>query len=304
MKVIIAGGTGLIGRALSESLIHDGHEVIALSRNPERMANFPRAAKLEKWDGQTAQGWGKLVTGADAMVNLAGENLSAGRWTARRKQQILESRLNAGKALLQAIQGSVKKPPILVQSTAVGYYGPSGDEWLSEEAPPATDFLARVCQAWENSTQPVEALGVRRVVTRSGVVLSTRSGAFPRMLLPFRLFAGGPLGSGKQWLSWVHLEDEVRALRFLIENPAARGTFNIAAQPLSNRQFARVLGKVMHRPAFVPVPAFAIRLLFGEMGTVVLDGQRVSAERLVGLGFRFRFPEAEAALMDLLKKQK
>src|SRR3990172_1234686 len=129
MKVIITGGTGLIGRALSESLIHDGHEVIALSRNPERMANFPRAAKLEKWDGQTAQGWGKLVTGADAMVNLAGENLSAGRWTARRKQQILESRLNAGKAILQAIQQSVKKPLVLIQSTAAGYYGPNGNQW-------------------------------------------------------------------------------------------------------------------------------------------------------------------------------
>jgi uncharacterized protein (TIGR01777 family) len=303
MRVIISGGTGLVGSALAEALTQDGHEAIVLSRSPERAVDFPLGARLEKWDGQTALGWGKLVDGADAIVNLAGENLSAGRWTARRKQQILESRQNPGKAIFQAIQQAEKKPLVLIQSSAVGYYGPSGDEWLSEESPPATDYLAGVCQAWEASTQPVEDLGVRRVVTRSGVVLSTRAGAFPRMLLPFRLFAGGPLGSGKQWLSWVHLEDEVRALRFLIENPAARGAINIAAQPMPNRQFAKVLGKVMHRPAFIPAPAFAIRLLFGEMSTVVLDGQRVSAERLTGLGFRFRFPDAEAALMDICLKK-
>ena len=303
MRVIITGGTGLIGRALVGELAKDGHEVIVLSRSPERVVDFPRGARLEKWDGQTVQSWGKLVDGADAVVHLAGENLSAGRWTARRKRQIREGRLNSGKAISQAIQQSVKKPAVLIQFSAVGYYGPSGDEWLTEESPPANDFLASVCQAWEASTQPVEALGVRRVVVRSGVVLSTRSGAFPRMLLPFRLFAGGPLGSGKQWLSWVHLEDEVRALRFLIENPAARGAINLVAQPLSNRQFAKVLGKVMHRPAFIPVPAFVIRLLFGEMGTVVLDGQRVASERLTELGFRFRFPEAEAAFIDLLKKK-
>ena len=204
--------------------------------------------------------------------------------------------------MLQAIQQAKKKPLMLIQSSAVGYYGPSGDEWLSEAAPVAEDFLAGVCQAWEDSTLPAEVLGVRRVVVRSGVVLGNESVAYKRMLLPFRLFAGGPLGTGKQWLSWVHETDEVRALRFLIENPEASGVFNIAAQPLTNRQFAKALGGVMRRPSFFPVPAFAIRLMFGEMSTVVLDGQRVSAERLEALGFHFSFPEIEMALEDLLQR--
>jgi len=302
MKIIITGGNGLIGRALAEDLAKDGHEVILLSRRPQPATGLQPSIRLEKWDGRTAQGWGKLADGADAIVNLAGENLSAGRWTARRKQAILESRLNAGAAVVQAIQQAVNKPRVLIQSSAVGYYGPRGSESISEDAASANDFLAGVCQAWEASTQPVEALGVRRVVTRSGVILSTNSITLPRMLLPFRLFAGGPLGSGRQWLSWVHLEDEVRALRFLIETPEARGVFNISAQPLTNRQFAQLAGKVMRRPAFFTVPAFIIRLVFGEMSTVVLEGQRVSSKRLTDLGFQFRFPEAEAALKDFLRR--
>ena len=303
MKIIITGGTGLIGRALAEDLAKDGHEVIILSRNPKPNTGLPAGIRLEKWDGRTAQSWGKLADGADAIVNLAGENLSAGRWTAKRKQSILDSRINAGAAVIQAVQQAASKPGVVIQSAGIGYYGPGDAEGIREEAPPAQDFLAQVCQAWEASTQAVETLGVRRVVTRSGVVLSTRSGALPLMLLPFKFFAGGPLGSGRQWLSWVHLEDEVRAIRFLIENPQARGVYNISARPLTNRQFAQTIGKVMHRPAFFTVPAFIIRLLFGEMSTVVLDGQHVSSQRLVDTGFQYRFPEAEAALADLLKRQ-
>ena len=303
MKIIITGGTGLIGQALAEDLAKDGHEVIILSRNPKPTTGAPVDIRLEKWDGRTAQGWGKLANGADAIVNLAGENLSAGRWTARRKQAILDSRTHPSAAVVQAVQQAANKPGVVIQSSAVGYYGPGDAEGIREDTPPAHDFLAQICQAWEASTQPVEALGVRRVVARSGVVLSTRSGALPRMLLPFKLFAGGPLGSGRQWLSWVHLEDEVRALRFLIENPQAQGVYNISAQPLTNRQFAQTIGKVMHRPAFFTVPAFIIRLMFGEMSMVVLDGQHVSSQRLVDAGFKYRFPEAEGALKNLLKRK-
>lgn len=300
MKVIVTGGTGLIGRALADDLAKDGHQVIVLSRSSSPMKDPGPGIRLARWDGRTAEGWGPLVDGADTIVNLAGENLSAGRWTPQRKQAILESRVNAGSALVDAVLQATKKPRVLIQSSAVGYYGPTGDEFLGEEAASGTDFLACVCREWEASTQPVEALGVRRAVVRSGVVLSAQSGALPRMLLPFRLFAGGPLGSGRQWLSWVHIEDEVRALRFLIDTPQARGAFNVAAEPLTNGQFGRVVGKVMRRPAIFIVPSAIIRLAFGEMGTVVLDGQRVSAKRLVDLGFQFRFPDAEAALWDLL----
>jgi hypothetical protein len=243
------------------------------------------------------------VEGAAAIVNLAGENLSAGRWTPKRKQAVLESRVNAGSAVVEAVRQARNMPRVVIQSSAVGYYGPSGDESLGEDAPSGDDFLASVCRNWEASTQPVEALGVRRVIARTGVVLSAEAGALPRMLLPFKLFAGGPLGSGRQWMSWIHIDDQVRALRFLIETPEAKGAYNLSATPLTNRDFARVTGKVMRRPAFFAVPAPIIRLLFGEMSTVLLDGQRVSAKRLTDLGFKFRFPDAEMALTDLLARR-
>jgi uncharacterized protein len=303
MKFIITGGMGLIGSALAEDLAKDGHEVIILSRSSKPAGDLAPNVRLEKWDGRTAQGWGYLADGADAIVNLAGENVGARRWNAQRKRAIVESRVNVGDAVVQAIRQAENKPGVLIQSSGVGYYGISDTALFGEEAAPADDFQGRICQDWEASTQPVEELGVRRVVTRSGVVLSTRAGALPRMLLPFKLFVGGPLGTGRQWLSWVHLEDEVRALRFLIDNPEARGVFNISAEPVTNRQFARALGKAMHRPAFIPVPAFVLRLLFGEMSTMVLDGQRVSSQRLLSLGFRLHFPHIDLAFKDLLKRK-
>ena len=302
MRVIIIGGTGLIGRALAEDLATDGHEVIILSRSSGPMKGFPPGIRLARWDGHTAEGWGPLADGVDAIVNLAGENLSGGRWTPQRKRAILASRVSPGAAVVDAVLQARKKPRVLIQSSAVGYYGPTGEEWLTEDAPSGDGFLAGVCREWEASTQAVETMGVRRVVARTGVVLSPNSGALPRMLLPFKFFAGGPLGSGRQWMSWIHLDDEVRALRFLMETPGAKGAFNLSATPLTNRQFAQVVGKVMRRPAFFAVPAAIIRLVFGEMGTVVLDGQRVSARSLTDLGFKFRFPDAETALADLLRR--
>jgi len=303
MKVIITGGTGLIGRALAEDLAKDGHEVVILSRRAGPAKGFRSGIRMAPWDGRSADGWGPLADGADAIVNLAGENLSAGRWTPQRKQAIRESRVNAGSAVVDAVLKAAKKPRAVIQSSAVGYYGPTGDELLSESAASGSDFLADVCRDWEASTQAVEGMGVRRVVARTGVVLSARSGALPRMLLPFRFLVGGPLGSGRQWMSWIHISDQVRALRFLIETPAARGAFNLSATPLTNRQFAQVVGKVMQRPAFFAVPALIIRLMFGEMGTVLLDGQRVSAKRITDLGFKFHFPDADAALGDLLGRR-
>jgi uncharacterized protein (TIGR01777 family) len=300
MKIIITGGTGLIGSALADDLAKDGHEVIILSRKVHSMTSHTAGIRLETWDGRTAQGWGHLADGADAIVNLAGENLSAGRWTAQRKRAILESRTNAGAAVVQAVQLADKKPRVVIQISGVGAYGPSEIEHIGEATDYGKDFLAGVCRAWEASTQPVEAFGVRRVVARFGVVLSTKSGALPRMLLPFRFFVGGPLGSGRQWLSWVHLEDAVHALRFFIETSAAQGEYNVSGEPLTNRQLAGEIGKVLHRPALFTVPAFLIRLVFGEMGTVVLDGQNVSSQRLIELGFNYHFPNARSALKDLL----
>lgn len=301
MRVIITGGTGLIGRALSAALVGDGAEVIVLSRDPERHTGLPAGTRAERWDARTAAGWGQLVEDADTIVNLAGENLSEGRWTAERKRAILESRVNAGRAVVQAVEIATHRPRVVIQASAVGYYGPHGDEEVTEETPPGTDFLARVCVDWEASTAPVEALGVRRAVIRSGLVLSREGGVLPRFLLPFRMFAGARLGSGRQWFPWIHIADEVAGIRFLMESEDARGPFNVTApNPVTNALFTRTLAGVLGRPAFMRVPAFALRLAIGEVASALLTGQRAVPRRLLAMGFAFRYPNLNTALRDLV----
>lgn len=301
MRVIITGGTGLIGRQLAIDLVGAGHEVIVLSRAAGRAADLPEGVRVTQWDTRSAAGWGGLADGAGAIVNLAGENLSSGRWTTARKEEILQSRLDAGRAVVEAIRAAQSKPLAVIQASAVGYYGPRGEEWLTEASAPGKDYLSNVTVQWEQSTAPVEEMGVRRAVIRSGVVLSPKGGALAPLLLVFRLFAGGPVGSGRQRFPWIHIGDEVAAIRFLIENANASGPFNLSApNPPTNAEFSRALGRALGRPSWLPVPAFALRLLFGEMATVLLDGQRVTSQKLQQAGFRFRFTEAEPALRDLL----
>ncbi len=307
MRVIITGGTGLIGSTLAHSLSADGHEVIVLSRAPgEKKGLLPPNVRVEHWDGVSAAGWGVLADGADAIVNLAGESIGGTRfppprWTLERKQRILQSRLHAGAAIMEALHNAKHRPGVLVQASAVGYYGSRGDETLTEDSPHGSGFVAQVCVDWEQSTAGAEALGVRRVVIRTGVVLDPRNNAFRSLILPFRFFVGGPIGSGRQYFPWIHVEDEVRAIRFLMENAQASGAYNLTApQPLPNREVARILGRVMRRPSFVPVPAFALKLALGEVSSVVLDSQRVVPKRLQEAGFVFRFPDFEAAVRHLL----
>jgi hypothetical protein len=311
MRIIITGGSGLIGQALVAELAADQHEVIILSRSPEKVRGLPSTARAEKWDGRSAQGWGHLADGAEAIVNLAGESIAGGnlveiilgRWTHARKQAILNSRLNAGRAVVEAVQAASRKPGVVIQSSAVGYYGDSGDTELTEEKPAGSDFLARVCVDWEKSTEAAEAMGVRRAVIRTGVVLSRRGGVLPLFALPFQMFAGGPLGSGRQWFPWIHVDDEVNAIRFLIEKSEARGAYNLAApNPMRNADFGKVLGRVMRRPSFMPAPAFALRLALGEIAdALLLTSQRQLPARLQQAGFSFKYPEAEGALRDLLR---
>ncbi len=309
MRIIITGGTGFIGRALAADLAGVGYEVIALSRNPARATELPGGVRTEQWDGRTAAGWGRLADGALAIVNLAGENLSGGgfppaRWTPQRKALIRQSRLHAGAAVTEAVAAARTKPRVVIQSSGIGHYGSRDDKALTEADPPGEDFLARLTIEWEASTAAVAEQGVRHVSIRTGVVLSPDEGALKQLLLPFRFFAGGPMGSGRQGFSWIHPADEVAAIRFLIENERASGPFNLSAPgPLSNAEFARVLGNVLGRPSWLPVPGFALKLALGEVASMVLDGQKAMPRKLLDLGFRFRFPDAESALRDLLGKK-
>jgi hypothetical protein len=304
MRVLITGGTGIIGSALARDLVAAGHEVVALTRDPARATGLPPGVTAAGWDARTAAGWGHLAAGA-AIVNLAGESIAGGRWTAERKRRIHDSRVGAGEAVMAAIRAAAPRPRVLLQASAVGYYGPRGDEPVDESAPPGGDFLARVCIDWEAATAEAEALGVRRAVLRTGVVLARDGGALPKMLLPFRLFAGGPVGGGRQQVSWIHLADEVGAIRFLLERDDARGPFNLTApEPVSNREFARAAGRVLRRPSFFPGPAAAMRLVLGEMADILLTGQRAVPKRLLELGYRFCFPSLDPALEDLLRKRR
>lgn len=300
MRVVLTGGTGLIGRALAAELAAAGYEVVVLSRNPQQAPALPPGVQVVRWDGQTAQGWGDLADGAYAIVNLAGENIAAKPWTEAQKRRIRQSRLDAGRAVVEAVRAATQKPAVVVQASGIGYYGPRGDEVVTEDFPPGEDFLGRLAVDWEASTASVEEMGVRWVAVRTGVVLSREGGALPRLALPFRFFLGGPLGSGRQWVSWIHIADEVRAIRFLLENSSARGPYNLCApNPVTNRELARALGQVLRRPAWLSVPAPALRLLLGEMAAVLLTGQRAVPKRLLDAGFQYRFPEIACALQDL-----
>jgi uncharacterized protein len=304
MRVIITGGTGFIGGNLATGLVKEGNEVIILSRNPERHAvSYPPGTRVVRWDGRSAEGWVEVANGADAIVNLAGENISSGRWTEARKRTILESRVNAGRAIVQAVEQAIIKPRVVIQASGVDYYGPHKEEFITEADAAGKSYLAQVCVDWERSTAPVEKFGIRRAIIRTGLPLSAEGGVLPRLLMPFRLFVGGPLGNGRQWFSWIHLADEIGAIRFLLENESASGPFNLTApNPLTNRDFARLLGKAINRPSYFPTPAFLLRLMFGEMSSVILGGQRVLPEHLLKSGYKFLYPEPESALQTVFEE--
>jgi uncharacterized protein len=303
MRIIITGGSGFIGSRLSDDLIKSGHEVIILSRSPSNTRQrFPNGIKVERWDGNTAQNWGNLVNRNSAIINLAGENLSTGQWTTIRKKRIIESRVNAGKAIVDAIQLAKEKPRVLIQASAVGYYGVHQDELIKESQSAGDDYLGVVCTKWEASTSEVEEYGIRRVILRTGLVLDAKQGALPRLALPFKFFVGGKIGSGKQYIPWIHIQDEIRAIKFLLEEEATSGAFNLSTpNPVTNAEFAKTLGRVMKRPSIFPVPSIAIKILFGEMSIVILEGQRAIPDRLQEAGFEFNFPILEDALKNILR---
>ncbi|MHB1134712.1 MAG: TIGR01777 family oxidoreductase [Chloroflexota bacterium] len=302
MRVIIAGGSGFIGRPLTAELAGAGHEVIVLSRDPTRRGGLPAGARTVRWDGRTAEGWGELADGAGAIVNLTGENLSSGPWSPARRRRFRASRTDPGTAIVQAVSQATVKPGVVVQSSGSGYYGDRGDAPVDESTPPGRDFVARLCLEWEAATAPVESLGVRRIVARTSPVLGPGSIILRRMRLPYKFFVGGPVAGGRQWFTWIDLADQVAALRFLLENEAASGAFNLGSpNPLTNAELARLMGKVLGRPAWFPTPGFLVRLVFGEMSVLVLTGQRIVPRRLTELGFTFRHAEPEASLREALR---
>jgi len=300
MKILVGGGTGLVGRSLVQELAAAGHTCRVLSRTPERHLESPDQVTMHRWDAKEMEPLVELVEESDAVVHLAGESIGAGRWTAQRKRQILDSRVASTQAMTAAVLQTRSPPQVFVQASAVGYYGPGDDQLITEEAAPGDDFLARVCREWESASAGLEAQGIRRIVARTGIVLSASGGALPRIAMPFKWFAGGPAGSGSHWMPWIHLADEVGGLRFLLEQSAATGAFNLTApNPVTNREFSRLLGKALQRPSLLPAPAFALRVALGEMADLILTGQRAIPRRLVDLGYTFHFPDLESALQDI-----
>jgi uncharacterized protein (TIGR01777 family) len=310
MKILITGGTGLIGSALIQELLIENNQLHILTRNKQRAeTRLPTKVNVLQWDGVSSSGWGRIISDVDAIINLAGESIAGEslpaimtkRWTDQQKKRIKQSRINAGQAILEAIERASKKPDIIIQSSAVGYYGSQGEKILSEDTPAGTDFLANVCETWEKSTYNVNKLGVRHVIIRTGLVLSSRGGILPIMALPFRMFIGGSIGSGNQYIPWIHIRDQVKAIKFLLSNNNADGAYNLTApNPITNSEFSKVLSYALRRPNYFPTPAFALKTVMGEKATLVLDGQRAVPQKLLNEGYKFHFEEVELALRDLL----
>jgi uncharacterized protein (TIGR01777 family) len=298
---LISGGSGLIGSALARLLLSKGHQVVILTRDAGKQPDYGIGAV---WDGIHPGIWMDWVQKADWIINLAGENIGAKPWTSERWQIIRESRVFTGELLAEAVLRSSKRPSAFLQMSAIGYYGVQSKNDTSawdESTPSGTDRLAAVCRDWEKSSARVEEMGLRRIVMRTGLVLAKDAGVLPKLELPFKLFAGGPMGSGKQVYSWIHLDDLVHAMVFLLEEPKATGAFNLTApEPVSNGEFSRILGHVLHRPSWLPVPEFALKLILGEMSTLILDGQRIIPNRLQKeLGYQFKYPTLQLALSNL-----
>jgi uncharacterized protein (TIGR01777 family) len=300
LKITISGASGLIGRRLLKILAKEGHSMHVLSRHAG--TNLPPGVRLSVWDAVKGEPPADSVSGADAVIHLAGEPV-AQRWTDATKQGIRDSRVVGTRNLVQAMSKVSQRPQVLVCASATGYYGSRGDEVLTESSAPGSGFLPDVCQAWEKEAQAAEALGVRVVSVRTGIVLDARGGALQRMLPPFRMGVGGKLGSGKQWMSWIHLEDLASLFHFALDNPLKGPVNGVAPYPEINANFTRVLASAVRRPALLPMPAFALGIAFGEMSEILLASQRVTPKAAESAGFLFKFPQLGPAIADVLKAQ-
>ena len=296
MKILIGGSHGLVGTALLKALEAQGHEILRLVRHA------PTSKREVEWSPDRYSIALARIEGFDAVVNLAGESIAEGRWTEDKKRRIRESRVKGTKLLGDALANLTVPPKTFICASAIGYYGNRGDEILTEASAPGDDFLAEVCAEWEQATALATEKGIRVVNARFGVILDTNGGALKKMLPPFRLGAGGRVGNGKQWMSWIALDDVVGALNFALTHDLLRGPVNfVAPSPVTNAEFTKTLGKALSRPTLFPIPAFGVRLIFGEMGeALLLGGQRVAPKRLMSEGYQFQYPELRSALQRLL----
>ena len=303
MKILVSGSSGMVGTALVSSLAGAGHTVCRLVRPQSAPGEGPKDGFAVSWNPATGELGGAGV-GPDAVVNLAGASIADGRWSTRRKELLRSSRIDTTRALVNALAKMSIRPSVFVSASAIGIYGDRADEMLTEESKPGTDFLAGLARDWEAEALKAEALGIRVVLVRIGIILARQGGALPKMLTPFKLGAGGRLGNGKQWMSWIALEDVVGALRMAVESSSARGAINfVAPNAVQNSEFTKVLAKTVRRPALFPAPAFALRLALGEMAdALLLSSQRVVPQRLEKLGYRFLQPDLPSALAAILAK--
>lgn len=297
MKILVSGASGLIGSELVRTLRAEGHAASRLARPGASLA-----AGDIRWDPASSGTDVSAMESADAVVHLAGASIASGRWNESRKKILYSSRVEATRSLVTSLAQVKSRPRVLLSASAIGYYGHRGDEILTEASGPGSDFLARLAKDWETASLEAEKLGIRVVTVRFGVILSARGGALPRILMPFKLGLGGKLSSGKQWMSWLTLEDAVGVIRYALANRALRGAVNgVAPNPVTNAEFTRILARVLRRPAFFPAPTFALRLALGEMAdALLLSSQRVVPQRLKELGYSFRHPDLEAALRSVL----
>lgn len=306
MKVAVTGATGFVGSRLVERLRTEGHQIVVLTRSPEHAKRvFPSSSypqlEIVGYNPIQSGAWQQAISGCDGVVNLAGAGIADERWTPQRKQEILESRATATEKLVEAIAASNSKPSVLVSTSAVGYYGTSETATFDETSASGNDFLAQVCQQWEGAAQKVKESGVRLVILRFGIVLGM-GGALGKMLTPFKMFAGGPLGTGKQWFSWIHQDDLVNLILFSLTNPQVEGVFNATApNPVTMNELCHVLGEVLHRPSWLPVPEFALELMLGDGAKVVLEGQKVLPKRTLSTNFNYQYPTIKPALEEIVK---
>ena len=306
MKIVIAGGSGFLGRTLASRLAGAGHEIVVLSRtaapgqSPRQVAWRPDGTAAT---GGSESNWHRELDGAGAVINLAGAGIADKRWTAARKQELRQSRVLSTRSLVAAVRAATVKPQVFIQGSAVGFYGTDGDQAFDESFPPGQDLLGDVCVAWEAEAHPVRALGLRLVIVRTGIALDKDGGALPQMARPFRFFVGGPVASGRQYFSWIHRDDWVSFVIWALETTTASEVYNATAPtPVTNEEFSKALGRALGRPSWLRVPGFALRILFGEFANEgLIRGQRVIPKRAIDAGFQFAYPDIDGALAAILK---